>query len=168
MNWTDQDQNDKWSNKPMYQGKNVVIEGDVRFGRDTSVWHNAVVRTESEPITIGHATNIQDGCILHTDANYPIHIGQHVTIGHGAIIHGATIEDDCLIGMGAIVLNGAHLQKGCLVGAGTLIPEHKTIEAGSLVVGVPGKVIRKLSPQDIEQQRQNAFHYVCEAKKKQL
>lgn len=78
------------------------------------------------------------------------------------------IEDDCLIGMGAIVLNGAHLQKGCLVGAGTLIPEHKTIEAGSLVVGVPGKVIRKLSPQDIEQQRQNAFHYVCEAKKKQL
>lgn len=166
MDLMDTKQENKWFKQPMYQGKHVVIEGNVRFGEETSVWHNAVIRTESAPITIGKASNIQDGCILHTDPGYPIHIGQHVTIGHGAIVHGAVIEDDCLIGMGAIILNGAHLKKGCLVGAGTLIAENKKIEAGSLVVGVPGKVIRKLSEQDIEKNRQNALHYVCEAKKK--
>lgn len=151
---------------PMYQGSHVVIEGDVRFGEQTSVWHNAVIRTESAPVTIGEATNIQDGCIIHTDPDFPVEIGNEVTVGHRAIVHGAVIEDDCLIGMGAIILNGAHIKKGCLIGAGALVPEGKTIEEGSLVVGVPGKVIRKLNAQEIENQRGNAVHYVKEAQKK--
>lgn len=158
-------QSGTFSDCPMYQGKYVVIEGDVRFGQQTSVWHNAVIRTESAPITIGQATNIQDGCILHTDPDFPIQIGNHVTIGHRAVVHGAVIEDDCLIGMGAIILNGAHLKKGCLIGAGALVPEGKTIEEGSLVVGVPGKIIRQLSAQEIENQKDNAMHYVKEAQK---
>ena len=151
---------------PMFQGPGAVIEGDVRFGQDVSVWHNAVIRTESAPITIGDRSNVQDGCVIHTDPGYPVRIGKNVTIGHGAIVHGATIEDDCLIGMGAILLNGCHIKKGSLIGAGSLVGEGKTIEEKSLVVGLPGKVIRTLDEKAVESNRQNAAHYVEEAAKR--
>lgn len=154
--------------KPLFLGPGAQIEGDVRLGQDVSIWHNAVIRTESELVTIGDRSNIQDGCILHTDPGYPIQIGSNVTIGHGAIIHGATIEDDCLIGMGAILLNGSHIKKGSLIGAGTLVGEGKTIEENSLVIGVPGKVIRTLGEKDRQDIRHNADHYVEEARKKAL
>ena len=152
------------SPEPLFRGPGAVIEGDVRFGPDVSVWHNAVIRTESDPITIGEGSNIQDGCILHTDPGYPILIGKNVTIGHGAIVHGAVIEDDCLVGMGAVILNGAHIKKGSLVGAGAVVGEGKIINPGMLALGVPAKEIRKLTPEEQEHSIENAKHYVNQAR----
>ncbi len=151
------------SSEPFFIGPGAIVEGDVRFGPEVSIWHNAVIRTESAPITIGEGSNIQDGCVLHTDPGYPITIGKHVTIGHGAIVHGAQIEDDCLIGMGAVILNGARIRKGSLIGAGALVGEGKEIGPGMLALGVPAKEIRKLTPQEQANAIENAKHYVDQA-----
>lgn len=157
---------EQWSSKPLYLGPGAQIEGDVQFGDGVSVWHNAVLRTESEPIRIGTGSNVQDLCVLHTDPGHPVEIGQHVTLGHGAIVHGAAIEDDCLIGMGAIIMNGARIGKGSIIAAGALIPEGKQIEAGSLAMGVPARTVRTLSDEEIAASRRNALHYVREAEKR--
>ena len=149
---------------PMFLGPGAVLEGAVQFGDDVSVWHNAVIRTESAPITIGSGSNIQDGCVLHTDPGYPVVIGQNVTVGHGAIVHGAIIEDDCLIGMGAVILNGAHIHKGAMVGAGAVVGEGKEVGPGKLALGVPARILRDLSEKEIERNRENARHYVKQAK----
>lgn len=146
--------------EPFYRGDFAVIDGDVRFGADVSVWPHAVIRTESEPITIGDRSNIQDGCVLHTDAGYPIVIGQDVTVGHRAIIHGATIEDGALIGMGAILLNGSVIGRGAIVGAGALVGEGKKVEPGTLYLGIPARKVRQLSSQEIENGFFSAHHYV--------
>ncbi|MEM8870870.1 MAG: gamma carbonic anhydrase family protein [Pseudomonadota bacterium] len=118
--------------------------GDVHLESGASVWFNAVLRGDTERITVGRGSNVQDGCILHTDAGFPLLIGTNCTIGHKAILHGCTIEDGALIGMGAIVLNGAVIGAGSLIGAGALVTEGKRIPSGALVMGTPAKVVRQL------------------------
>src|SRR3569832_245031 len=116
--------------------------GDVRLGARASVWFGAVLRGDNTPLILGDDTNFQDGAIGHSDAEFPQTIGARVTVGHQAILHGCTIADDCLIGMGARILNGAVIEPECLIGAGALLTEGKRFERGSLVVGVPARVVR--------------------------
>jgi len=118
--------------------------GRVILGSGSSVWFGATLRGDNEPITVGPGSNIQDNCVLHTDPGFPLTIGANCTIGHKAMLHGCTIGDQTLIGMGATVLNGARIGAECLIGAGALITEGKEIPQGSLVMGVPGKVVRQL------------------------
>lgn len=150
----------------IYKGKNVVMIGNIHCGDNCSFWHNAVIRGDSDCITIGEKTNIQDLVMIHTGFyNNPVRIGKRVTIGHSAIIHGCTIEDDCLIGMGAIIMNGAIIKKHCIVGAGSLVTEGKIFEENSLILGSPAKCIRKLTHDEIENIEKNAMLYVEKAKK---
>ena len=123
---------------------NAVVAGRVRVGRNVSIWFGATLRAEDEDISLGAGTNIQDGCVLHVDPGFPLDIGSNCTIGHRAIVHGCTIGDNTLIGMGATVLNGARIGRNCLVGANSLITENKVIPDNSLVMGSPGKVVRAL------------------------
>lgn len=120
----------------------AVVCGDVTLGARASIWPTAVVRGDSAPIVIGEDTNVQDGTVIHVDAGLPCVIGARVAIGHRAIVHGATVEDDCLIAMGAILLNRVHVGKGSIIGAGALCPEGMVVPPGSLVIGLPGRVVR--------------------------
>jgi carbonic anhydrase/acetyltransferase-like protein (isoleucine patch superfamily) len=138
----------------------AVVIGKVKLERDASVWWGAVVRGDNERITIGEGSNIQDGSVLHTDPGFPLTIGKDVTVGHLAMLHGCTIGDNSLIGIGAIVLNGARIGRNCLIGAKALIPEGKEIPDNSLVMGMPGKVVREVSPEHIARIRAGAEHYV--------
>ncbi len=138
----------------------AVVVGDVTIGAETSLWFGAVVRGDVAPIVVGPRTSVQDNCVLHVDAGFPCRIGAGVTIGHGAIVHGATVEDDVLIGIGATVLNGAHIGAGSLIGAGALVPPGMEVPPGSLVMGVPGKVVRAVGEADRAMMRENAAHYV--------
>ncbi|NND20232.1 MAG: gamma carbonic anhydrase family protein [Silicimonas sp.] len=134
----------------------LPVDGDVRIAPDanvigrvilhsgTSVWFGATLRGDIEPITVGEGSNVQENTVIHTDMGYPASIGRNCTIGHKAMLHGCTIQDGSLIGMGATILNGAVIGEGCIIGAGALITEGKTIPDGSLVMGMPGKVIRSL------------------------
>jgi carbonic anhydrase/acetyltransferase-like protein (isoleucine patch superfamily) len=122
--------------------------GDVTIGENSSVWFNAVLRGDLEPIVVGEGSNIQDGAILHTDEGFPCIIGNNVTIGHGAVVHGATIEDEALVGMGATVLSGAKLGQGAVLGAGALLAEGKEIPAGMLALGVPAKIVHPIERGD--------------------
>jgi carbonic anhydrase/acetyltransferase-like protein (isoleucine patch superfamily) len=140
--------------------------GRIILHRGSSVWFNAVLRGDNEPIIIGEGSNVQDGTICHTDMGYPLSIGQSCTIGHMAILHGCTIGDTCLVGMGACVLNGAVLERNVLVGAGALVTEGKRFPEGTLVMGRPAKVVRDLTEQEIaglkasaERYRQNARRF---------
>lgn len=153
-------------NKPLYQAQGSIIEGDVHFGRNCSLWYNAVIRADEEPIRLGDDVNVQDGCILHVDEHFSVQIGNGVTIGHNAVVHGATIGDNSLIGMNATILTGAKIGKNCLIAAGALIPEGMVVPDGMMAVGVPAKVRRALSEEEIEANRSNALHYVNLAKKK--
>ena len=137
--------------------------GDVRVGARASIWFGAVIRADNTPIVLGEETNFQDGAIGHSDPGAPLTIGARVTVGHQAILHGCTVADDCLIGMGAKVLNGAFLGPECLVGAGALITEGKRFEEGGLIVGVPARFVRPLT--DVEKQglRLSAAHYAEKA-----
>ena len=137
--------------------------GDVRLGERASVWFGAVIRADNTPILIGEGSNLQDGAVGHSDPGAPLTVGARVTIGHQAIVHGCTISDDCLIGMGARILNGAVLGPECLVGAGALITEGKTFDGGSLIVGVPARVIRPLTDQEKAAIRVSAAHYAEKA-----
>ena len=137
--------------------------GDVRLAARASVWFGAVIRADNTPILISEDSNIQDGAIGHSDPGFPLTIGARVTVGHQAILHGCTIADDCLIGMGARVLNGAVLEPECLVGAGALITEGKTFPAGSLIVGSPARAIRQLSDAEKHALRVSAAHYAEKA-----
>jgi carbonic anhydrase/acetyltransferase-like protein (isoleucine patch superfamily) len=116
--------------------------GDVTLEAEASVWYNAVLRGDLAAIVLGTQSNIQDNCVVHVDEGVPCRIGPRVGVGHGAILHGCEIEDDCLVGMGAIVLNRAHLGRGSVIGAGALVPEGMVVPPGSLVLGVPGRVVR--------------------------
>ena len=135
------------------------IIGDVVLENQTSVWFGSTLRGDTETITVGAGSNIQENSVLHTDLGYPLIIGAGCTIGHKAMLHGCQIDDNALIGMGATVLNGAVIGKNCLIGAGALITEGKVIPDGSLVMGVPGKVIRALDEQAIAGLRLSATHY---------
>ncbi len=139
---------------------NTSIVGDVEIGAESSVWFGAVIRADTEAIRIGARTNIQDGCILHADPGYPIHIGNNVTVGHGAIVHSATIEDCCLVGMRATILNGAVVGANSIVGAGAVVTEGMVIPPNSLVVGVPAKVKRQLAWEQAADSCDSADHYV--------
>ncbi|HKP34805.1 MAG TPA: gamma carbonic anhydrase family protein [Sphingomicrobium sp.] len=136
---------------------------DVRLGPRASVWFGAVIRADNTPIIIGEDSNIQDGAMCHSDAGFPLTIGARVTVGHHAILHGCTIADDCLIGMGARILNGAAIEPECIVGAGALITEGKHVERGSLIVGAPGRVVRQLTDEERAMLRASAAHYAEKA-----
>jgi len=135
------------------------VIGAVTFGEYTSVWFGAVLRGDNEPIVIGQGSNVQENVVMHTDPGFPLSIGHDCTIGHQAMLHGCTIQDHSLIGMGATILNGAVIGKNCLVGAHTLVPEHKTFPDGSLILGTPGKVVRALSLEEISGLERSAATY---------
>ena len=137
--------------------------GDVRLGARASIWFGAVIRADNTPIILGEETNFQDGAIGHSDPGAPLTIGARVTIGHQAILHGCTVADDCLIGMGAKVLNGAFLGPECLVGAGALITEGKRFDEGGLIVGVPARLVRPLTDAEKAGLRLSAAHYADKA-----
>ena len=133
--------------------------GDVRLGARASVWFGAIIRADNTPIILGQESNFQDGAIGHSDPGAPLTIGARVTVGHQAILHGCTIGDDCLVGMGARILNGAVLGPECLVGAGALITEGKSFEGGMLIVGAPARVVRPLTDMEKAGLRLSAAHY---------
>jgi carbonic anhydrase/acetyltransferase-like protein (isoleucine patch superfamily) len=137
--------------------------GDVRLGERASVWFGAVIRADNTPIIIGEDSNIQDGTVCHSDPGVPLTICARVTVGHQAILHGCTIADDCLIGMGARILNGAVIEPECIVGAGALITEGKNFERGSLIVGAPARVVRQLTDEERQLLRASAAHYADKA-----
>ncbi|HVU29032.1 MAG TPA: gamma carbonic anhydrase family protein [Sphingomicrobium sp.] len=139
--------------------------GNVRLGPRASIWFGAVLRGDNTPLDLGEETNFQDGAIGHSDQGFPLTIGARVTVGHQAILHGCMIADDCLIGMGARILNGAVIEANCIVGAGALITEGKRIESGSLVVGSPARVLRKLADSEREALRISAAHYAEKARR---
>ena len=139
--------------------------GDVRLGARASVWFGAVLRGDNTPLILGDETNFQDGSVGHSDADFPLTIGARVTVGHQAILHGCTVADDCLIGMGARILNGAVIESECIVGAGALITEGKHFESGSLIVGSPARVVRQVTGQERELLRQSAAHYAEKAQR---
>lgn len=139
----------------------AVVCGDVTLGARVSIWPTAVVRGDSAPIVIGADTNVQDGTVIHVDAGRPCTIGARVAIGHRAIVHGATVEDDCLIAMGAILLNGVHVGSGSIIGAGALCPEGMIVAPNSLVLGVPGKVVRATTGAERERIARTVSSYLA-------
>ena len=141
------------------------VIGNVHLAAGSSVWFGAVLRGDNDPITVGEGSNIQDGSVLHTDKGKPLDIGKHVTIGHNVILHGCSIGDEALIGMGAIVLNGARIGKHCLVGAGALVTENKEFPDGSLIVGNPAKVVRALTAEQIAGLKASAEGYKANAQR---
>jgi len=143
-----------------FVAENAVVVGSVVLGADASVWFGAVVRGDNETITIGPGSNVQDLAVLHTDPGVPLVIGRGCTIGHKVMLHGCTIGDNSLVGINAVVLNGARIGRNCLIGAGSLIPEGKEIPDGSLVMGVPGRVVRALSAEQIAGLTRSAEGYV--------
>lgn len=139
----------------------AVIVGDVRLEAGSSVWYNAVLRAEAAPIVLGADSNLQDTVVCHVDGGFPLTIGARVSVGHGAVLHGCTVEDDCLIGMSATVLNGAVIGAGSLVAAGAVVLEGTVVPPGSLVAGVPAKVRRELSEGERDGIRRNAAAYLA-------
>ena len=135
------------------------VMGRVTLGEDSSVWFGAVLRGDSDRITVGRGSNVQDGSVLHADAGVPLVVGENVTIGHKVMLHGCTIGDESLIGIGAVVLNGARIGRNCLVGAGALVTEGKEFPDGSMIIGSPAKAVRQLTPEQIEGLRSSARHY---------
>lgn len=142
----------------------AVVMGDVTLGAESSVWYQAVLRGDMAPITIGARTNLQDGTIVHVDEGVPCTIGSRVGVGHRAILHGCTVEDDCLIGMGSILLNKVHVGSGSVVAAGAVLPEGMEVPPGSLVIGVPGRIVRRVDEELAARIKGTWEHYVLQAK----
>ena len=142
---------------------NATVRGSVTLGANSSVFFGAVLRGDRAPITIGSGTNIQDNCVVHIERGIPVHVGNGCTIGHSAIVHSCTVGDNTLVGMGAIILNGAVVGRNCIIGAGALIPQNAVIPDGSLVVGMPGKVRRSVTEEEIATNRASARMYMEEA-----
>ncbi|MCK4649388.1 gamma carbonic anhydrase family protein [bacterium] len=151
--------------KDVYIAESAQVIGKVSVGEHSSIWPHAVLRADIEPIKIGKCSSIQDGVLIHVNWGLPAVVGNYVTVGHGAIIHGCKIANNCLIGMGAIILDGAEIKKNCLIGAGSLVPEGRKIPEGSLVLGVPGRVVRKLNSKEIKKLRESALEYFEFAKR---
>lgn len=141
------------------------VMGKVVLHEDASVWFGTVVRGDTDSITIGAGSNVQDASVLHADFGKPLVIGERVTVGHQVMLHGCTIGDESLIGIGAVVLNGARIGKNCLVGAGALVTEGKEFPDGSMILGSPAKAVRQLTPEQIEGLRLSAQHYVDNARR---
>ncbi len=144
----------------VYIAPTATVVGDVRLAEEVSIWFGAVLRGDIEPVIVGPRSNVQDGCILHTAAGEPAIVGADVTLGHGAIVHGCRIADNVLVGMGATLLNGVEVGENCLIGARALITQGTIIPPGSLVLGMPARVVRPLTPEEIESIRVSAVHYV--------
>ncbi len=142
----------------------ATLVGAVRVAADASIWYAAVVRGDGAPIEIGAGSNVQDGSVLHSDPDFPVRVGQRCTIGHRAVVHGCTVGDDSLVGMGAVLLNGVVLGAGCLVAAGSVVLEGTEVPPGSLVAGVPGKVKREVSDAERERIRSGTASYVTRAR----
>ncbi len=145
-----------------FEGSKII--GNVKIDAESSIWYNAVLRGDIESITIGKYSNVQDNCVVHSSKNYPVELGDYVTVGHAAVLHGCKIEDNCLIGMNATVLNGAKIMKNCIVGAGALVTERKEFEEGSLIIGAPAKAVRKLTDEEIKDIKGHAVRYAQLAK----
>lgn len=141
----------------------AAVIGNVRLEAGASVWFGAVLRGDNEPIVIGRGSNVQDGCVLHTDAGQPMTLGEDVTVGHNVMLHGCTVGDGTLVGIGAVVLNGVRIGRQCLVGAGSLLTEGKVFPDRSVIMGSPAKVVRMLDDAQWERIRQSAPHYVGNA-----
>ncbi len=148
-----------------YIAPDADVIGDVQLAEQVSIWYHATIRADSDRITIGRGSNIQDNCVLHVDAGFPISIGEYVTVGHGAILHGCTVGDRTVIGMGAILLNGCTIGENCIIGAGTLITQGMHIPAGSVVMGNPGRVKRQVTEEEKIHNMENAKVYIRHAAK---
>jgi len=146
--------------KDSWVASNAILIGDIILKKDANVWFNVVLRGDIESITIGENSNVQDGSIFHTDPGCPLILGKNVTVGHMVMLHGCEVDDNTLIGIGSTILNKTKIGKNCIIGANTLIPENKIIPDNSLVLGSPGKVIRKVTDKEIKEIKENAKHYV--------
>ena len=144
---------------------NAHVIGSVKLAEDTSVWFGVVIRGDTSTIQVGKGSNIQDNSVLHADEGMPLAIGEGVTVGHQVMLHGCTVGDNSLIGIGAIVLNGAKIGSNCLVGAGSLVTEGKEFPDGSMIIGSPAKAVRMLSPEQIEGLKMSARHYIDNARR---
>ena len=156
----------------MFKGKKPIIDpsafidetaliiGDVTIHREASLWPFTVIRGDIEPIEIGAETNVQDHTVVHTDPGYPTRIGERVTIGHRCVIHGCTVEDEVIIGMGAVLLTGSRVRRRCIIGAGAVVREGQEIPEGSIAVGVPAKIVRTVTEKDVERILDNAKSYL--------
>lgn len=151
-------------NKTVFIADGAKVIGSVEIGKNSSIWFNAVIRADSDKVKIGENSNVQDNAVIHTSEGFGVQIGDNVTIGHGAIVHGCTVENNVMIGMGAIVLNGAKIGENSIIGAGALVTQGKIIPAGSLAFGNPVKVVRELTDDEIKSITDNANSYVNEAK----
>jgi len=150
----------EWIDENVFVAPGAVILGEVHLAAQSSVWYTAVLRGDTDVITIGPRTNVQDGAVIHVDAGMPCTIGAGVTIGHRAVVHGALVADDVLIGIGTIVLSGARICHDCIIGAGSLVTGHSVIPPRSMVLGVPGRVVRALTSEEVQSIRVAADHYV--------
>jgi carbonic anhydrase/acetyltransferase-like protein (isoleucine patch superfamily) len=145
--------------------EDAQVIGGVSLAADSSIWFGVVVRGDSGAISVGEGSNIQDNSVLHADEGVPLTLGKHVTVGHQVMLHGCTIGDESLIGIGAIILNHAKIGRNCLVGAGALVTEGKEFPDGSMIIGSPAKAVRQLSPEQIEGLRRSAQHYIANARR---
>ena len=150
----------KVAGKPLFVASNATVIGDVTLGNGVGIWFGAVIRADKDRIMIGDRSNIQDNCVVHTSKGFPVTLGCDVSVGHGAILHGCTIGDQVLVGMGAIVLNGATVKTGTMIGAGAVITEGMQVPENSVVVGVPGKVIKQTTDAQRQHIMNNARSYV--------
>ena len=148
----------------VFVAPDAVILGDVHIGEDCSIWFHTVIRAEDASVRIGEGTNIQDNSVVHVDKGHPVTIGNQVTVGHGAIIHGCRIGDNTLIGMGAILLNGAVIGKNCIIGAGALVTQNTIVPDNSMVIGSPASIKRQVLEREVESNCRNAEIYIKEGK----
>ena len=153
--------------KDVFIAPGAVVLGDVEIGDGSSIWYGAVVRGDESKIRIGRNTNIQDNCTLHSDPPSPLTIGDNVTVGHNAVVHGCTIEDDCLIGIASIILNDAQVKRGSIVASGSVVKQRQVVGPSHLVAGIPAEVKKKLTQEDMEDNRDNARTY-CELARKHM
>ena len=148
------------SGVPLFMAGNATVIGDVTVGKQVGIWFGAVIRADKDRIVIGDRSNIQDNCVVHTSKGFPVTIGNDVSVGHGAILHGCTIGNQVLVGMGAVIINGAQVGDGSIIGAGSVITEGKVIPANSVVMGVPGKIVKQADPDQLQHILNNAASYV--------
>lgn len=148
----------------VFVAPNATVLGNIAIGEHSSVFFGAVIRDEHASVSIGARTNIQDNCVLHNDAEFPLIVGDDCTIGHGVILHGCTVGNNTLVGMGAIVLNGAVIGRDCIIGAGAVVPQNAVIPDGSLVLGMPGKVRREVTDEEMAENLASAGRYVVKSR----
>ena len=150
-------------NTALFRAQGSILAGQIRFGKNCSVWYNAVIRADKAAIEIGDNVNIQDNCVVHVDEGHAVCIGNNVTVGHSAIVHGCSIGENSLVGMGAIIMNDAVIGKNCIIGAGSLVTKGVVIPDNSLAFGRPAKIVRQVTEEEIESNRYDAQFYIREA-----